>query len=760
MLCKLKLLVAACAFLLLAPALPGITLVENGVARYDIVVAPGEITAEMTAAQELRDHLRQMTGCELNIVRNASTSSGRHIYVGQSPEISRLLPDIDFGKLGRDEIVIRTAGDALILSGGRPRGTLYAVYTFLEETLGVRWWTSMETEIPSRKTVSVGPLNVRYNPPFFQRETHFQDVIYNPLFAARLKNNGQHPTIPADLGGQERAAGFYCHSFWKLIPEDIYGKEHPEWFGLYRGKRTGSHVVSEGQLCLTNPALLKELTKNAKIWLDLYGGCNLIALSQNDNMQKCECPACTASDQKEGSPAGTLINFVNPAAAELEKYRPGVIVETFAYTYTFPPPRHARPRSNVMIRLCSINADFARPLSEDGEFGDAIRNWAAISQKLGIWNYIGNFRNYLLIHPNTLNIARDIKFFADNKAIAVFQQGSGDRPAYCNDANADLVQLKAYLSAHLLWNPQADPEAVIHDFTEGYYGPKAGPVIRKYLHFLDGISTRSRERIRCYMDNTDGWLPLSDAYEAYRMMREAEKAAGNVEPYAARVRRSARSAKLTLLLHDKFAVWEHSPEAERIRAEIDAPAMTRELIREYRDSGTYAFREVHGPFPLLENWLLARQMPASSIAPDFVDADASWFEIPAARFGAEKGAVLAGDSAAAGGKALFFPAGKKLWLQTILPLTAGEWKAYALLRCDGGDGKALSLGFHDYTARKPRGGKEVSAESIASPRYVPVEIGRVTPDSPNLQFFLYSDSNPSVRNLRFERLIMVKEKAR
>ncbi len=30
-------------------------------------------------------------------------------------------------------------GPDLLLVGGRPRGTLYAVYAFLEETVGVRW---------------------------------------------------------------------------------------------------------------------------------------------------------------------------------------------------------------------------------------------------------------------------------------------------------------------------------------------------------------------------------------------------------------------------------------------------------------------------------------------------------------------------------------------------------------------------------------------------------------------------------------------
>ena len=35
--------------------------------------------------------------------------------------------------------MIRTVGDNLILTGGRPRGTLYAVYEFLERPVGCHW---------------------------------------------------------------------------------------------------------------------------------------------------------------------------------------------------------------------------------------------------------------------------------------------------------------------------------------------------------------------------------------------------------------------------------------------------------------------------------------------------------------------------------------------------------------------------------------------------------------------------------------------
>ena len=55
---------------------------------------------------------------------------------------------IDCEKLGEEEWVIRTVGDDLILTGGRPRGTMYAVYEFLEDYVGCHW-LDRKTEVVS-----------------------------------------------------------------------------------------------------------------------------------------------------------------------------------------------------------------------------------------------------------------------------------------------------------------------------------------------------------------------------------------------------------------------------------------------------------------------------------------------------------------------------------------------------------------------------------------------------------------------------------
>jgi len=88
------------------------------------------------------------------------------IIVGQGGVARRFLPEVSFDQLGAEEIIIRTRSSQLLLAGGRPRGTLYAVSRFLQEQCGVRWWTPWASRIPRRSSLAAGDLNIRYAPPF------------------------------------------------------------------------------------------------------------------------------------------------------------------------------------------------------------------------------------------------------------------------------------------------------------------------------------------------------------------------------------------------------------------------------------------------------------------------------------------------------------------------------------------------------------------------------------------------------------------
>src|SRR5690606_39415471 len=69
----------------------------------------------------------------------------------------------------------------------------------------------------------------------------------------------------------------------------------------------------------------------------------------------------------------------------------------FAYTYTKTPPRHVRPASNVIIRLCPLEALRDRPMSDpvNAPFANLLQSWSRIAPSLFVWDYTTNFSNFI-----------------------------------------------------------------------------------------------------------------------------------------------------------------------------------------------------------------------------------------------------------------------------------------------------------------------------------------------------------------------------
>ena len=497
----------------------------NGEKEYVIHLAADAAPVERTAAKELRHYLREMGGRDFPVVTEVPEGCGA-IFLGRSGEVRKRLPDVDLENLAADEVVIRTVEDDLVLTGDVPRGTLYAVYTLLEDHFGVRWWTSRAETVPAPKELRLGEISCRYAPPFYSRETYYADMTAHPVFAARLKNNGHFENIPEEYGGHYELLG-WVHTFWRLIPAEKYFDSHPEWFSLVKGERIPGGP-GRGQLCLTNPEMRKELIRNASGWLRENPGCRIISVSQNDVMgDACECAACAALAEKEGE-SGVLIDFVNHVAAELEKEFPGVVVETLAYYHTLAPPVSIRPRSNVLVRFAPINSDFGRPLDGTGNdnpnrpFAEQLKRWSELSSQLAVWNYVSNYGNDLLPHPNFRNIARDLRFFAANNVKVVFEQGGPSESELSNFA-----AMRTWVIAKLLWNPELDQERLLEEFARGYYGPAADCVLDVF-EMIHSEHEKNGGELRCSMRGSP--LPLEKIRSAQSALAKAiEENAGDSE---------------------------------------------------------------------------------------------------------------------------------------------------------------------------------------------------------------------------------------
>lgn len=491
-------------------------LFENGTTRYRIVLGTDASDSERWAAQELRTWLREASGVDFPIVEDSSGVAPREIVLGVNRHTEAILKKRAPAPLDSEDesFTVRNAGPHILIYGGRHRGTMYGVMDFLERQLGCRWYSKDVSVVPKRDRFEFSTLDQRDGPRLRVRNDFYYEA-FDPIWAARNRINGCM-SYRDQPGGVEGYWG--VHTFYHFLPPSEFFESHPEYFSLIREKRS----ITRSQLCLTHPDVLRITIERLRTFMRSNPEYLIYSVSQNDWAGPCECDGCQAIVKREGGEAGPLIAFVNQVAEAIEGEFPDKFVGTLAYQYTRKPPKTIRPRQNVVIRLCSIECDFAHSFQEstsptNKSFLDDLHAWAEIAPHLYIWDYVVNFANYLAPHPNFNSLQQNLQDFRDNNAIGVMEQ------ACYNTRGGEFSELRAYVLAKLLWNPDCDVDAVIDDFMYGYYG-RAGQAIREYLDF-----THSRVKPSTYLRFSNSYdIPLFGGdflFQAERMLDQAEAVA-------------------------------------------------------------------------------------------------------------------------------------------------------------------------------------------------------------------------------------------
>ena len=513
-------------------------LIDSGRPRCDICLPRRAHPAERFAAEELQSHLLRMTGAKLELVNEPRRRPT--IFVGRGKASEPLAGDFHWAELGEDGILLRREGKGLLLAGNSPRGTLYAVYEWLE-LLGCRWLTAQCSHVPSLSIVAVEKLDLAYRPPFWFRHPRFRSwAWYGPMeadWAARNRVNGYSTPLEDRHGGRCEYAGPSSHSFFHLLPPDQYFAEHPEFYSLVDGRR----MYESAQLCLTNPDVVDALAERCRRILRANPKACMMDISQMDAHDRyCHCPSCAQVDEEEGSHAGTLVRFVNAVAERLEAEFPRVVFTTLAYVYTVVPPRHTRPRRNVCVRLCHMScptpdgkmgmACEAHPIEaceRNTPFADMVRKWMAISSHVLVWDYSTDFAQYFMPFPNLDAIIADLKFFAHSGIGGVYCQGNGAGPPGVPDKGpGDMGDLRAYLCAKLLWRPEQDGWKIVDEFLRLYYR-RSARAIRAYLDLLHEPLRGGRHHFHMYENLPMSLFTPELLAQADECKRQALAAAGN-----------------------------------------------------------------------------------------------------------------------------------------------------------------------------------------------------------------------------------------
>ena len=473
-------------------------IVKDGRSPYHIVNSYFADECERFASSELQKYIYQATDVLIPYFSDICEKRSVEIIVGKDARNARdYVSEDELSNLGDEGFIIRIADDGTtIICGNKSRGTLYGVYAFLERFLNFRCLTSKIERIDHVSELIIKTDDIIEKPDFEYRDAYFRDA-FDGGFASKNRLNTSIADISREKGSNMK---FYSahHTFETLFPSKIYFKDYPEYYSEIDGERMPT------QPCLSNENVIKIITENIIKQIKENPHCKVFSVAQNDNQKYCRCEKCRALDERENSPAGSMITFVNRVAEEVEKVAPDVLIHTFAYQFTRHAPLHVRPRHNVIVRLCNIECEFSEPFevlanktkpNRASDFLKDLSDWTSIHDRVYIWDYAVNFHNYLLPFPNFYQMAENIKLYKKMGVKGVLEQGN-----FSYGGGAAMDGLKAYLISKLLWDVNSDPDKVIDTFLADVYG-KGAPYLKEYILKITKAVKGHVMDIRTYPDS-------------------------------------------------------------------------------------------------------------------------------------------------------------------------------------------------------------------------------------------------------------------
>ena len=480
-------------------------IVKKGQSDYEIVYGGDATESVHKSAEVLQSYIEKISGAKLAIVDKNSQSTDKHkIYVGQKHDL----------KLSEHQVTIKAENENLFISGGSDAAVNNAVYEFLEKYLGCEWFAPNTEKMPVSTSISlVLPVEYSYTPEITTRTVHSRLYYENHDYADKQKVT--YEAFPRYVPKAR------VHTFHRFVPEEKFYKSHPEYYAWRGDKRLPT------QLCLTNEAVLGIVIDSVRAMFERTPDASVISVSQDDNQQYCLCDNCSKIDRSEGSPAGTMIHFVNKVAQAF----PEKTISTLAYQHTRKPCT-TKPRENVLITLCSIECDRSGPIEEKcTDFADDLRGWGKLTNNIRIWDYTTQFTNFLAPFPNIHTLKPNIELFKNNGAKWIFEQHSNNP--------SELFELRSYVTAKLLWNPTLELDDLLTEFTDGYY-EEAGIFVKQYI---DAIHAKLKDDpdffLFLYGDPSqafDSYLSADMLKEYSRLFDSAEKAVVDKPEVLKRVR--------------------------------------------------------------------------------------------------------------------------------------------------------------------------------------------------------------------------------
>ncbi len=510
-------------------------IVQNGRSTYSVTLPADADACLQTAARELQTYVQKCCGVTLPIIAADQASPGAPVIALEVEPSGVQTAPVGFSINDEESFRLFVENGDLHVCGTGSRGTLYGVYTLLEDYLGVRWFTpKLEIAPESPDFIVDTHLDRSVKPSFSVRRNDCGGT--NKAYRARSKMNVSFWQTAEDYGGA------LSYVLWdvtldRLVPDSLFG-EHPDYFAqMEDGTRSTDHV------CLSNPDVLRVSIENArKAIQDDPRGSKYLHVGQKDNTNYCHCALCEAAYERYGSVCAPTLIFTNALADALDEEYPDFMFTFYAYNETDRPPTDLtlRCRDNVAPVLCGLHkACRSHPLTECGAvdghdnfnnlyvpqeptIAQDFKNWTKVADTTYIYDYTINFLNTAQFFCNLETMQSTMRYMHDIGITGyIYNCGDGHEAAF--------NELRNYLLCRLQWNVDCDVSHAMNEFIAAYYGEEAAPYIRQILDIQSAQISATAHAFDFDWHYQSGFYPPLTAAKLDGLWKKALAANGSEE---------------------------------------------------------------------------------------------------------------------------------------------------------------------------------------------------------------------------------------
>lgn len=523
-----------------------LSIVQNGVNKYAIVIPKGASTTVDAVAGELNDYVTQVSGAKLAVVNDSVDVNGNFISIGDTAQFKQ--SGIDISNVKYDGFIIKTIDGNVYIASNKDEGVMFGVYSFLERFMGIRWLTESVTHVPESSDINVYPCDITEEPVFERRVWYDSGSYFTDFYDHRRYYEAlgswyypgiETPHNSTDYDDSRKSCGYvnkydvvsketgeFLRKYTAEIDEEteMYLKDrHPEYFtdesgtDIYGNPKPATPSSGGYDICFTNGVdeqgnLIEGKESAVKYIIDKVKRAlaedatamkyKYFQIAEMDNGGAiCKCDTCL-SRRNAYKGGGVVTMFINCIEREvnswLKETQNGrtVTFSTFAYhTSVNPPVKKVSGKyvpladfcianENVQIRVAPIGADYTYSFQDPNQI-------ATFKELFAGWSVCAEeirVWDYVIDFYARTWWYPNLHYMKEN---FIFYHNMGVIEIFneCSRGSAEVSfwtnALKSYVVSKLYWDLGWDVSELVDEFMELYYG-KAAPAAKQFLNIIDG----------------------------------------------------------------------------------------------------------------------------------------------------------------------------------------------------------------------------------------------------------------------------------